>query len=325
MSNKPLPPNPRPRNGEGGARGMVANTMCVFATMCGIAAAPPPVIEVRQQIEARANLDTSEIRLSGEVCLTLSVEGPGPLSVTPSKPVVEKGNWRVRETGLPVREVLPSGREKWSQVYRLSPLIFGKTAVPLGPLQVTAGSQPEITIEWDDKNTAAIHVIEPKVAASVDSLRPPTDLEHVPLPPETERTTSPWRFAIVPGLLIVAITLLALARRKRKPILPRDAAWAMTELDSETLTPERCALVLRQFLAFQFAIPAEMRTTPELADDLRAMGKLEQSRIADWQGLLEECDVARFSGTSAFILGLTERAKALVSQTTNSVVASTPS
>jgi len=292
-----------------------SKVLFAVTALLAIAAAPSPIVEVRQQVEARANFDTSEIRLSGEVSLTLSVEGPGPLSVTPAKPVVGKGNWRVHESGLPIREVLPSGREKWTQAYRLSPLIFGNTAVPIGPLKITSGSQPEIAIEWDEKKTAFIQVIEPKVAASVDSLRPPTDIERVPPPPDTVRTGSPWRFAIVPALLIVALTLLVLARRRRTPVTRRDANWAMNELDSKALTPERCALVLRQFLAFQFAIPAEMRTTPELANDFRVMGKMDESKIADWQGLLEECDMARFSGTSAFIVGLTERAKALVSLT----------
>ena len=311
-------------SGRGPGGGVVRLT-CALTALFAIAAAPPPVVEVRQKIEARANYDTNEIRLSGEVSLTLTVEGPGPVSVTPPKPVVEKGNWRVHEAGLPIREILPNGREKWSQVYRLSPLIFGNTAVPLGPLKVTAGSQPELTLEWDEKKTVFIHVIEPKVAASVDSLRPPTDIEQLPPVANIEYTASPWRFGIVPGLLIVALTLLVLACRRRKPVQLRDAAWAMAELDSEILTPQRCALVSRQFLAFQFAIPAEMRTTPELAEDLRANGKLDETRIANWQTLLHECDVARFSGTSAFVLGLTERARALVSQTTNVDATSSPS
>ena len=53
-----------------------------------------------KRIEARAAIDAGEIRLSGEVKLTLTVEGPGPLSVTPSKPLLTKPNlWRCARMG----------------------------------------------------------------------------------------------------------------------------------------------------------------------------------------------------------------------------------
>ena len=53
-----------------------------------VGAAPPPAVvrlntgDPANLIEARAQLDAGDIRLSGEVKLTLTVEGPGPLSVT---------------------------------------------------------------------------------------------------------------------------------------------------------------------------------------------------------------------------------------------------
>lgn len=286
--------------------------VCAFVAIAALAAAPPPVVEIRRDIEARATFDRGEIRLSGEVELRLTVEAPGPLSVTPAKPFLEAGSWRVREVGLPVREIMDNGREKWAQVYRLSPLIFGKVPIAIGPLKVTSGSQPEMIVVWDEARSAIIHVLEPKMLASVDSLKPPTDLEDVPPPTPDVRDSSPGWFAVVPVLVLVGLILLVVASRKRVPPSPRDAAWAWRELGSSELSPERCAIVLRQFLAFQYAIPAETRTTPELADDLKAEGKLGEDEISEWRTLLDECDAARFSGTAILVASLAERAQAIV-------------
>jgi hypothetical protein len=291
---------------------------------CGLAlailslgAAPPPLVEVRnagdpaQRVEARAELDAGDIRLSGEVKLTLTVEGPAPLGVTPPKPFLTRSNvWRVREDGLPVREVLPNGREKWLQVYRLSPLVPGEPKVSLGALTIRPGGGQDLTIEW---------MAEPvvRVATSIenptpDALRPATDIEHLPPTSPIEHGSSPWMFAIVPVLLLLAAAALFLGKRKRPPAAPRDAAWAERELAAADLTADRCAAVLRQYLAYRFGVPAETRTTPELAAALRADGRLPDAVVAEWQAFLDECDAARFSGTVAGVAGLADRARALV-------------
>jgi hypothetical protein len=58
--------------------------------LASIAAAPAPIIDKRGDIEARASLDAAEIRLSGEVTLTVTISAPGPLSVTPPKTLLAK-------------------------------------------------------------------------------------------------------------------------------------------------------------------------------------------------------------------------------------------
>src|SRR5436309_2779089 len=66
--------------------------MTVLAAVLLLGAAPPPAFvrlntsDPANLIEARAQLDAGETRLSGEVQLTITVEGPGPLTVTPPKP-----------------------------------------------------------------------------------------------------------------------------------------------------------------------------------------------------------------------------------------------
>src|SRR5690242_12628043 len=139
--------------------------MMPFAVLVVLgASAPPPPAVVRLNtndpanlIEARAAVDAGEIRLSGEVKLSLSVEGPGPLSVTLPKPLITKpGTWRVRDDGLPLREVLPGGRERWTQTFHLSPLVPGQPKVALGALTVRAGGGKDLTIAWDDDKLPAV-------------------------------------------------------------------------------------------------------------------------------------------------------------------------
>src|SRR5262249_4533135 len=130
----------------------------IVLAVVSVAAAPAPLVEIRnaadaaKRIEARASLDSNDIRLSGHVRLTLSVEGPGPRHATPSKPLLTKPNlWRVRDDGLPLREVLPGGRERWTQVYRLSPLVPGTPAVALGKLTIRPAGEQDVVIDWTDQ------------------------------------------------------------------------------------------------------------------------------------------------------------------------------
>ncbi len=282
-----------------------------------IGAAPAPLVvavntgDPARQIVARAQLDVGDIRLSGEAKLLLTVEGAGPLEVTPGKPLLPKANtWRAREDGLPLREKLDNGREKWTQTYRLSPLVPGEVKIGLAALTVRSGGERDTTLTFPGE--LPVRVTTNIESASIESLRPVTDIESLPAPPSVDDGGRSWRFAIVPLLLALAGLGVYLGRRKREPTTPRDAAWALNELASADLTVDRCAIVLRLFLAFRFGVPAETRTTPELAVRLKAEVRFPKDAIADWEGLLAECDVARFSGTSAAVSGLADRAKGLV-------------
>jgi hypothetical protein len=104
-------------------------------------------------------------------------------------------------------------------------------------------------------------------------------------------------------------------RRKRVATVIRDASWAFGELQSAQLTADRCATILRQYVAFLLGLPADARTTPELAAVLRTDGRLSANRIIDWRALLEECDAARFSGTELAVAGLADRARQLIEAT----------
>ena len=297
---------------------MTRTALALVLAALSLGAAPAPLVEVRnasdpgKRIDASAAIDVGETRLSGEVKLTLTVGGPGPLGVTPPKPLLTKPNlWRVREEGLPVREKQSDGRERWTQMYRLSPLVPGGPAIALGPMTIRPGGEQDVVIDWKDQEFT-VRVTTKLDSPSPDALRPPTDIEKLSPPPSVERGASPWLFAIVPVLLLLAAAALVVGRRKRVPAPPRDAEWAASELSAAGLSADRCAAVLRQYVAYRFGVLAETRTTPELAAGLRADGRLPADAVAEWQALLDECDAARFSGTDAAVAGLADRARALV-------------
>jgi hypothetical protein len=169
-----------------------------------------------------------------------------------------------------------------------------------------------LSIPWEEDKLPTVRVTTAIDSPSVDALRPPTDIEPLPPEPPVDGHSTGWLFAIVPGLLVASTLLLLFARRKKTPPTPRDAAWALRELAAGDLTADRCAVVLRQYVAFRFSVPAEFRTTPELAAALGAEDRVPADAVADWRSLLEVCDAARFSGTAASIAGLADRARALV-------------
>jgi hypothetical protein len=302
---------------------MILRAACgVALTLISIAAAPPPVVEIRNandpknKIEARAEFDSGSIRLSGEIKLTLTVNGPGPLSVTVPKPLITQSNlWRVRDAGLPLREILSSGRERWTQAYALSPLTVGDPKLALGPLIVRAGDALDLTISWDEEKLPSIHVVTLIENPSAEALRPPTDIELLPPNPTVANGSTNWLFAIVPALLCLSGLAIVLGRRGKRPATPRDAAWAHQELNAATLSADRCALIVRKYLAFRCGVPAEFQTTLELTASLTAADCITNDAVAEWESLLDACDAARFSGTTPSGFGLADHAHRLVDLT----------
>ena len=276
------------------------------------AAAPPPLIDKRGDVEARATVDAAETRLSGEITLTVAITAPAPLTVTPPKTLLTKPNlWRARADGPP-KQTTDGDRETWTQVYRLSPLITGKPEIALGAFAVRGGDGKDAKLDWNSQSLS-VAVRTTVESPSTESLRPTTNIEELPAVPANTRGTSPWLFAIVPALLLLAGIGVYFGRRKRAPPVKRDAEWALAELQAVDLTADRCATILRQYVAYRFGLPAEARTTPELTEALRSDGRLQANHIDEWQSLLSECDTVRFSGIPAGLAGLTDRARHLIS------------
>src|SRR5262245_13887366 len=104
--------------------------MTALVLLVGLARADPPAPQAQQQrfgpkCVARLELDAREVRLSGRLTLTVTVEGPAPLAVSPPDPLLADNKpprWRARP--LPPAAADTPGR--WQRVYRLDPLAAGE-------------------------------------------------------------------------------------------------------------------------------------------------------------------------------------------------------
>jgi hypothetical protein len=267
-------------------------------------AAPEPLEERRGDIIARAELDRGEVPLSGDVLLTLTVEGPAPLEVAPPRPLLTKASaqaWRVKEPALPTREVLPGRRQLWRQEFRLSPFEAGPSvAVALAPLRVKAGGAAETPITWEKLLPVTVTTTarpDPK------SLRDVTGVEAVPAPPAAPTQDRRPLLAVGGGFglaLLLLIVARLLARRRRRGAAPpvHDAAWAVRELAALPGAPgdfARVAEVLRLYLRHRFDVPAGLLTSAELRDVLRREVKLAAPLDEELRVILERCDQAKFA------------------------------
>ncbi len=278
----------------------------------------PTIYEARRTdnpaltIHAQATVDAVQIRLSGDVRVRLTVEGPAPLEVTGPKPLLAStGLWRVREDGLPVRQVLLGNHQEWVQEYRLSPLVPGD-AVPinLAPLTVEAGVPGKVVIEF--KASLPVKVTTTITQPSPDDLRPVTGIEETPPPVEKPAPPTPWRWlAGAAALTVLAVVIDRLRRRPAEIPEAHDAAWA--EQQSATAAdPDRLAAVVREFLEHRYGQRFASRTPGELAEELRQFPDCPPEAVTAVHAFLTACDAARFSGTAADLPGLKDELRIAV-------------
>lgn len=262
-------------------------------------------------IHAQATTDAVEIRLSGEVRVRLTVEGPAPLEVTRPKPLLSTtGLWRVREDGLPVRQVLLGNRQEWVQEYRLSPLV-PNDALPinLAPFVVKAGPPTDVRVEF-----AKFLPVKVTTTAKpdADTLIPPTGIEETPeTPPKPPAPSTWWWLVVAVALAGLVVVVDQLRRRPRKTADSLDAAWVEREA-AEAADPDRLAAILREFLEHRFGQRFAARTTGELDAELRRLADCPPDAVASVTAFLTACDAARFSGTGADVAGLREQLRNIV-------------
>ncbi len=278
----------------------------------------PTIYEARRTdnpaltIHAQATVDAAQIRLSGEVRVRLTVEGPAPLEVTRPKALLSTtGLWRVREDGLPVRQVLLGNRQEWVQEYRLSPLVPGD-AVPinLAPLTAEAGVPGKVVIDF--KASLPVKVTTAITTPSPDDLRPVTGIEETPPPAEKPAPPPPWWWLAFAGALaVLAVVIDRLRRRPAAIPEAHDAAWA--EQQSATAAdPDRLAAVLREFLEHRYGQQFASRTPGELAEELRQFPECPPEAVTAVNAFLTACDAARFSGTAGDVAGLRDELRIAV-------------
>ena len=264
------------------------------------AAEPAPSLEqteTRGEAVARAVVDRGAVELSGDVAVTVSVEGKAPLEIEPLKTITTARTWVVLPAAAPQTVMLPKGRMRWQQAFRLTPLQDGKVELPLEPLVFRAGGGSAESVRWRPFTVQVNSVVSSTTLSALKDIAPP---EAVPPAP-----VFPW---LVVSLAVSAPLVLLLVgwgawRIGRRPAPPprelTPAEQARHDLGQlaadDPRFPERLADVLRRYLNGRFAVQTAERTTAELIAALEKQNCLSAEQLALLRALLERCDLAKFA------------------------------
>jgi hypothetical protein len=243
-----------------------------------------------------------DVPLSGQLLVTLTVEGPTPLEVSLGEPFTTSPGWKVQEAGSPALAEPASSRARWSQTVRLAPSQKDDVPLQVAPLRV----RPTPSAEWTELTWKPIPVRVTSEVARVDL----AELRPAP-PPEELPPVPPWyRPFLIAGLGLVSFSLLLVGwrrrRRRRRPeasITPEQ--WALQELHRiEEQEPAEDAAerfhtlvsdVVRRYLELRFDLPASRRTTAEFLTEMRQAPALSAEQQAILRRFLERCDLAKFA------------------------------
>jgi hypothetical protein len=248
----------------------------------------------------RAGAEGLEVRLSGEVQLTLEVVGPAPLEVEPPAKITASAAWSAAPAS-PVTTRLPDGRVRWRQTVELEPLQKGKLPLPLEPLRYRAGGGGWQEVAW--KPFAVVVTTEiPK--ADIGEARDITTIEE--LPPE-----SPWSIWLAAALAAAAVlsllvTIWVMRRRlpQALPLAPDKAALRELErLAGLSLATARdveryhtlLSDVVRRYLERRCELPASRQTTAEFLKALQRSPHLPADQQSLLRDFLEGCDLGKFA------------------------------
>jgi hypothetical protein len=264
----------------------------------------------------RLTLDSAAVPLSGELRVTLTIDGPGPVEVEVPRPVTASGDWQARALP-PKTNSLENGRERWEQTFLLKPFQTGDVPLKLEPVRYRTGNEVrDWQLIWPAQN---IHVTSSVSSADLGSARPVTDIE--PLPTVEPRSGHGWILAVGTIILIIALEwILLILLRKRvtpQPVLSARER-ALAELAQIEPTPQqlaRLADVLRQFLEEQYQLAATRQTTGEFAATLRAANVVSEVQIESVSEILARCDLVKFAGVQpdlATCMSLLQRARMLI-------------
>jgi hypothetical protein len=244
-----------------------------------------------------------EIRLSGELALTLSVTGPASLEVRPLRVLSPSGDWEPGPTTPPERLTLSDRERRWQQRFTLKPVKAGELVLPLAPLAYRDG--PEAS--WHNLTWKPVRVrVTTEIAnADLSELRDIT-------PPEQLADSPSWHGPYVGLGLVLAVLFVVLAvreyrRRRRQPppaLLPD--AWVLGELDriaALPLTSEEATEhfhaelsdVMRRYLEMRFQIPALEQTTAEFFAGLERSVQLTKEQHGSLHQLMKRWDLVKFA------------------------------
>ncbi len=269
----------------------------------------PAMLHAQQPgVIASAKAESTEVKLSEPVRLTLTIEGPAPMrgAVQLPEPLLTadaNGSWRIRTDGEVEVTPLPNGREQWKRVYRLDPFVpkelLGKPLrVTFNPVTVNGQpvTWPAVDVTVKRKGAADAPLPEPHAVTAVEDLPPPSS------------THSRVWWPVLAGAFVFAcacavpFVVVLLRKRRAKPVPPGEWARAtLAKLNASgangAVIAERVAAILRRFVERRFAIPATKFTTTELSAATTEQGwPVEEAESL--RALLDECDLAKFAGDS---------------------------
>jgi hypothetical protein len=293
--------------------------MAVLILLLTAITPPADSVQTLGRAVCRLSIDRSEIELSGELHLKVSIEGPAPVEVDLPRPLTTSNDWQVTPSP-PRTEPLENGRVRWQQSFRLKPFQTGTVPLALQPIRYRTGNEVrDWEVTWPSRH---VQVTSSVTSPDLGSARPVTDIES--LPPVEPSSNNWWVAAIVAIVMIGLIGLLLWWRRGKRTkqqaaLSPRERALAeLGRLDP--LAPEKLpqlADALRHFLEEQYQLAATRQTTGEFHATLRNANVLNDAQVESVAEILARCDLVKFAGVTPdaeTCESLLRRARALVAE-----------
>jgi len=264
---------------------------------------------------SRVEGDQPEIRLADELSLTLELEGSASLEVQPLPRSTPSPDWEMGQSSNPEKSVLPGGRVRWRQTFRLKPVKAGELPLSLKPLRFrevgrignpSYGKEERGLDKWQEVAWKPISVRVTTEIANADL----SELRDV-APPEELPPAPSWRLPIYETLAALVVLGLLLGgwrlfRRRHRPIaLPPDR-WALGQLERLQGIPlgtdreveqfhTLLSDVIRRFLELRFQLPAQEQTTAEFLEEMRRSSQLTAEQQALLRDLMERWDLVKFA------------------------------
>lgn len=241
-------------------------------------------IEATLTVEVPERTDRSS---PPRVLLTLTTTGPAALRVEPANLGDEARNWRVLRWSS---RTATDDRVTVSQSFLLEQARPGTQAVP--GLRMRVWTSPEAT---------------PHEFAWPDPLGPAWTPLGVDVPPPDPSEGAWLRYAVVGGVLAVAVVGLLVWRWTRRPPpaptpTPAEVAVAaLAGLDwaDPRMAATRLSDALRAFLSARTGLDLHARTVAECLELLRDQPVPTPEQTATLERLLRWCDATRFAGPAA--------------------------
>ena len=265
-------------------------------------------VQKRSGIVARLQVDRSEVALSGEIVVTISVEGPASLEIASIPAVTTSPAWRARRASPPATRPADGGRLHWQQTFILEPLQVKEVPLPIARIRFRSGPDAE----WQEMawKPFPIQVTTEIMSADLSELRDPTGVEHLPTGSAGPRL---WPWLLTAGSVVLGGLALAgwwYFRRRpaaAQPTPPHE--WALRELArlEDPCQPANGDVeryhalisdVVRRYLELRFAVRAPEQTTHEFLESLQRSSPVPPTEQELLKELFQRCDLAKFARAS---------------------------